>query len=140
EARQRLGVRLDGVRIANRLQLLGRCEQQLLDNQVRDLVHARASVWRQRRQLEVQSLELGPADVLESLTERDDGGNRAARSEPRAEPIDFLADNGFGARDLARAAREVLAHRRLEIVDVVEKDLLDLSRRRVDVARTAISL
>ena len=100
--------------------------------------HARASgrrIRRERGQLEVQALELGAADVLELLPERDDRRDGAARTEPRAEPADFLGDDGLGAQDLARAAREVFADRRLQVVDVVEEDLLDFTGRRLDVAR-----
>ena len=41
----------------------------------------------------------------------------------------------FGVRDLAGAARQVLPHRRLKVVDVVEEHLLDFAGRRLDVAR-----
>ena len=45
---------------------------------------ARASggLQRKRRELEVEALELGAPDRLESLPERDDGGDGAARAEP----------------------------------------------------------
>ena len=72
----------DRVGVAERLQLLGRRQQQLLDDQVRDLVDARAGLGRQRRQLEVEPLELGAADRLEPLPQRDDGRDRAARAQP----------------------------------------------------------
>src|SRR2546425_9311136 len=42
QSRERLGVRADRLRVAERFQLLGRCQQQLLDDEVGDLVDARA--------------------------------------------------------------------------------------------------
>ena len=116
--------------VAERLELLGRRQQQLLDDEVRDLVDARPRLGRQRRQLELEPLELRAADRLEPLPQRDDGRDRAARAEPAAELLDFLGDDRLGARDLARAPREVLAHRRLQVVDVVEEHLLDFAGRR----------
>ena len=100
-----------------------------------DLVDAGAGLWCQRRQLEVQTFELGAPDRFEPLSQRDDRRNRAPRSEPRGEPLDFFADNRIGACDLARAPREVLANRCLQIVDVVQEHLLDLAGRRLDIAR-----
>src|SRR5438094_906763 len=78
QSRERLGVRADGLRVAERLQLLGWRQQQLLDDEVRDLVDARARLWRQRRHLELEPLELGAPNRLEPLSQRDDRGNRAA--------------------------------------------------------------
>ena len=73
--------------------------------------------------------------VLELLPERDDGRDGAARTEPRAELADLLGDDRLGAEDLARAAREVFADGRLQVVDVIEEHLLDLAGRRFDVPR-----
>src|SRR5437763_7638759 len=62
QARERFGVGGDRVRVVERLELLGRGQQQLLDDQVRDLVDPRTRFGRQRRQLEVEPLELGAPD------------------------------------------------------------------------------
>src|SRR5262249_37206864 len=130
KAGQRVGVRRRRFRIARRLELLGRRQEQFLDDEARHLVDAGARLWGKRGQLEVEPLELRSSDSLEPLTERDDCRYGPARSQPRAEALDLLGDDGFGVRDLAGPARKVLADRRLQIVDVVEEDLLDLSRRR----------
>src|SRR5262245_24971978 len=135
KARERLGIRHRRVGVAERLQLLGWRHQQLLDDQVGHLVDARTRFGRQRRHLELEPFELGAPDLLEPLAQRDDGGNGAARAEPCAELLDLLEHDRFRARDLARAPREVLAHRRLQVVDVVEEDLLDLAGFGLDVAR-----
>ena len=106
---------------------------------MRDFVDTRAcffaSLGRERRQLEVEPVELGAADRLERLPQRDHGRNDAARSQPRPEFLELLVDDGFGAGDLAGPAREVFADRRLQVVDVVQEDLLDFSGGRLDVAR-----
>src|SRR2546426_2747064 len=133
QSRERLGVRADRLRVAERFQLLGRRQQQLLDDEVRDLVDARARLRRKGRHLELEPLELCAPDRLEALPQRNHGWNRAARSKPGAEALDFLADDRFGPRHFAGAAREVLPHGRLQIVDVVEKHLLDFAGGRFDV-------
>ena len=141
QPRQRFGVRADGVGVAERLELLGRRQQQLLDDQVRDLVDARARA------------SGGSADSLKSS--RSSSARRIASNRWRSATtvgiaprersqapnlLDFLGDDRLGARDLAGAARQVLAHGRLQIVDVVEEHLLDLAGRRLDVARQAMSM
>ena len=110
-------------------------EQQLLDDQARDLVDARAGSGGRPASLRLEPLELGPADRLEALAQRDDGRHRAARPLPGVNALDLLVDDRFGARDLGAAPREVLADDRLQVVDVVEEHLLDFADRRLDVAR-----
>ena len=95
----------------------------------------RARLGRQRRQLELEPLELRAPDRLEPLAQRDHGRNRPARPEPAAELFDFLVDDGLRAGDLAGAPCEVLADRRLQVVDVVEEHLLDFAGRRLHIAR-----
>src|SRR5258706_11496591 len=65
QLRQRLGIGADGFGAAERLELLGRRQQQLLDDEVRDLVDAGARLRRERRQLEVEPLQLRAPDRLE---------------------------------------------------------------------------
>ena len=55
---QRVGVRDDGRLVADRLELLGRRQQQLLDDQLRDLVDARARLGRQAGELRLEPLQL----------------------------------------------------------------------------------
>ncbi len=107
QAGQRFGVRADRFRVAERLQLFGRRQQQLLDDEVRDFVDPRARFRRQRRQLEVEPIELGPANRFELLTKRDDGRDGAARPEPRAELVHFLR-----RRSLRRCATSLLRRAR----------------------------
>ena len=83
----------------------------------------------------LEPLQLGAADVVEPLAERDDGRNRPARTLPHREARHFLRDDRFGARDLGAAPRQVLLHDALQVVDVVEEHLLDLADGRIDVAR-----
>src|SRR3954452_5694048 len=70
QPRQRLGVHRHRLGIGQRLELFGWREQQLLDNQVGDLVDARACFRRQRRQLEIEPFELGAADRFEPFAQR----------------------------------------------------------------------
>ncbi len=102
---------------------------------MRDLVDARAGFRWQRGQLEVEALQLRLADGFESLAQGDDGRNRVAGSEPRGELVDLFGDDAFRTDHFARAPGEILADRRLEIVDVVEEHLFDLAGRGFDVAR-----
>ena len=55
------------------------------------------------------------------------------RSQP-LELLDLLGDDRLGAGHFARAPGDVLGDHRLQIVDVVEEDLFDFARRRLDVA------
>ena len=52
-----------------------------------------------------------------------------------AEFLDLLADDPFGAIDLARAPGEVFVHRELQVVDVIEEHLLDCRGSGLHVAR-----
>ena len=65
-ARDRVRVLRGRLLVAERLELLGRREQQLLDDEVRNLVDTGArfvaGLGRQARQLEVEPVELGAAD------------------------------------------------------------------------------
>src|ERR1043166_7084948 len=106
---------------------------------MRDLVQPRARflarLRRKAGELELEALELGPTDRLERLAQRDDSRNHTARAQPCRELLELVVDDLFSALDLARATREVLAHRRLQVVDVVEEHLLDLAGRGFHVAR-----
>ena len=106
---------------------------------MRDFVEARAGfftcVGREPRQLEVEPIQLRAANRFERLPERDHRRNDAAGPQPRGELAQLLVDDRFRAFDLAGAPREVFADRRLKVIDVVEKDLLDFARGGLDVAR-----
>ena len=88
--------------VADRLQLLGRRQQQLLDEELRDLVDAGARLGRQAGQLRLEPRQLRLADRLEPLAQRDDGRDDFARLQPRAELRDLFPDDRFGPLQLAR--------------------------------------
>ena len=131
------GVRVRALQllIGQRLELLGRRDQQLLDDQARDLVDAGPRLRRQPGDLRLQAIELGAADRLEALAQRDDGRHRRARARPRHEALDFLVDDRLGARRLAAAPGQALVDHRLQVVDVVEEDVVVAGDERIDVAR-----
>ena len=54
---------------------------------------------------------------------------------PRREPLDLFGDDRVGAIQLPGAPRHVLLHDPLQVVDVVEEDLIQIARVRLDVAR-----
>src|SRR6185436_16310621 len=85
QSRECFGVRANRFGVGQRLELLGGREQQLLDDQVRDLVDTGARLGREGRQLEVQAIELRAADGFESLAQRDDGRDGASRTQPGGE-------------------------------------------------------
>src|SRR5437763_10281114 len=64
--------------VGKRLQLFGGLEEQLLDDQPRDLVDARARFGRQRTKLAFEALQLRAANRFETLPQRDDGRYGAA--------------------------------------------------------------
>ena len=67
QARERLGIRADGFRIAHRLELFGRRQEQLLDDEARDVVDAVAGVRRERRG---QAFELPRSNIMSYYDER----------------------------------------------------------------------
>ena len=72
---------------------------------------------------------------LESAAEGDYGRNGAAGTLPRNKVLDFVADHGFCECSLFFAFGKVFANDRSEVVDVVEKNLFQLTGRRVYVSR-----
>ena len=115
--------------------MLGRREQQLLDEQARHLVDARARLRRQAAELGLEPRELGLADAFEALPQRHDRRHDLARLQPRRKARDFLVDDRLGARELGAPPRQVLADDRLQIVHVVEEDLIQIADRGLDIAR-----
>src|SRR5262245_45754475 len=129
----------DRVGIAQGFQLFGWSQQQLFDDEVRDFVNPRsrfvAGLRGKRRQLEVEALQFGPTYVIEMLPERHDGWNCAASLKPCVELAQLVGDDGLGASNFGGTALDVFAHRGLQIVDVVQEDLLDLSCSGFNVSR-----
>ena len=72
-------------------------------SRVTSSTRARASGGRPGK-LAVEPLQLGAADRVEPLPQRDDGRHRAARSLPGREARQLLGDDRLGARDLRRRA------------------------------------
>ena len=103
--------------------------------QAGDLVDAGAGFRRQAGHLRLEAAQLRLPDALEPLPQADDRRDDLARLQPLREARHFLVDDGFGARQLAAAAGEVLADDRLQIVHVVEEHLAEIGDRRLDVAR-----
>ena len=89
QAVQRLGVGGNGRLVADRLELFGRRQQQLLDDEAGDLVDAGARLRRKPGQLRLEPQQLRLADRLEPLAQRDHRRDDVARLHPRHEPGHF---------------------------------------------------
>src|SRR5262245_52296626 len=89
-------IRADGVGIGHRFELFGRGEEQLLDNQARDLVDASAGLRRQRRELEVEPIEFRAPDGFEPLPQWHNGRDRVPRSEPGSKFLNVFGDDAVG--------------------------------------------
>src|SRR5204862_6717562 len=70
--------RVGGLRlfVRKRLQLVGRLDEQLLDDQPRDVVDSRTRLRRERAKLALEALKLRHTDRFESLPQCDDGRDR----------------------------------------------------------------
>src|SRR4030095_5175796 len=94
----------DRVGVAQGLQLFGRSQQQFFDDEACDFVNSRprlvASFRRECGQLEVEALQFGPTYEIEMLPERDDGWNRAPRSQPPLKPVQLVGRRARRARRL----------------------------------------
>ena len=62
-------------------------------------------------------------------------GRTSTCAEPAREARDLLLDDRLRRRDVGLADREVVGDRRLEVVDVAQRDARELAAARVDVAR-----
>ena len=91
---------------------------------------------RQAGQLAFEPLQLGSPDAHRTARRSATIVGTAPRERCHARELrHFLGDDRFGALDLRAAARQVLLHDRLQVVDVVEEHLLDVADRCLDVAR-----
>ena len=120
---ERVGVRAHAGRVVDGLELFGRREQQLLDHQPGDLVDARPRLGRQPGELRLRAARARPG-----------GSPRTAaaarrRSEWRRATVSQASNFRTSSATIpsaratsAGAARQVLLHDRLQVVDVVEED------------------
>ena len=72
-------------------------------------------------------------DRLEPASQSDHGGNGGARPQPHDKPVDLLFHQQLATVHLGLPSRQVLAHDGPQVVNVVQKDLLDITRRRLDI-------
>ena len=87
--------------VADRLQLFGRREQQLLDDQPGDLVDAGAGFRWQAGELGLEPQQLGLADASKRWRSATTVGMTLARLHPGHEPGHFVGDDRLGTRQLA---------------------------------------
>ena len=121
--------------VADRLQLFGRRQQQLLDDQARDLVDRRAPR-AAAPTASARAARARPAGSPRSAARSATTVGTTPRDCSQAANASTSSSTIASARvDLAAAPRQVLLHDRLQVVDVVEEDLVDLAGRRLDVAR-----
>ena len=132
---QRVRIGRDERLVADRLQLFGRRQQQLLDDQPGDLVDAGARLGRQPGELRLEPCQLRLADRLEPLAQRHHGRDDLARLQPGANFAASSPTIASARSSSLDAPRQVLLDDPLQVVDVVEEDLLELADGRLDVAR-----
>ena len=69
------------------------------------------------------------------FAQRAHGRQRLGLAEPAREAVDLLLDDLLGLGDDLAARAEVALHDRLQVVDVIQRDPVDVAAARVDVAR-----
>ena len=79
--------------------------------------------------------QFGRAHMFQLLLQTDDGGNHFARLQPRHHPFHFFADDGFGLLGRLSAPFQIGRDYFLQIVNVVEKNVVQLVDAGLDVAR-----
>src|SRR4051812_37141050 len=121
--------------VVRALQPDGRLVQQALHHRARDGLDPREVA---RRRALPATLVLGEDpvdDVRAVLAQRRDRRQHVELGHPPREALDLLLDDRLGPRALARAHLEVARDDRLQVVDVVERDALDIAALGLDVAR-----
>ncbi len=86
-------------------------------------------------QAEAHPRDFVGADALQLFLEADDGRCDLARFQSLHHSLDFLADDLLGFDGRLVAAFDVRLHRLIQVVDVVEKDVVQVVDCRLDVAR-----
>ena len=89
----------------------------------------------ERPEAGLNAAKLGLANLFCLALEGDDRGSDVDGAAALMEALDFGGDEGFGVSSLRAALGHVRSGDRLQIVDVVDEDAVDLVHRRIDVAR-----
>jgi hypothetical protein len=80
-------------------------------------------------------VDLSLPNRLQVILQRDNGGHHVQRLQPLLEALDFAADNGFGPVRLFLPIRNMRRDCLLQIVDVVNKNSVELVHPRIDISR-----
>src|SRR3989442_12721019 len=115
----------------------GRLVQKLVEERVAEVLHLFAVVGAQMREAAQRALQLGGAHLVQPLAEllQDRHDDQPAVPGPKA--LDFLAHDALRRRNVAAPLGRRLCRHRLEIVDVVQEDILELGDRGLHIARHA---
>ena len=81
------------------------------------------------------AIEFGLADGFEMILQRDDCGNDVQALQAGMEPSDLGFDNALGVLGFFFSADHMRADCSLQVVDVIDKDAVELVHLRIDVAR-----
>src|SRR5207253_6733936 len=80
-------------------------------------------------------INLGLANGLQMLLQRDDGWRDLTRLYAPGEPIQLLFDDLLRAFGLAAAAGQISRHHRLQVIDVINENAVEPTHARIHVAR-----
>src|SRR5439155_17843561 len=109
--------------------------QDLVDDRLRQALERLALPRVERAERRQAAFDLVPAYRLHPLAQRDDGGHDVEVRVPAPERVDLGVHDGFCPGGLARAGAAVLGDHALQVVDVVEVDVVELVRGRIEGAR-----
>src|SRR2546422_567266 len=113
----------------------GRLVQKLVQQRLAEVLDLSAILGAQMREAAQRALQLRGAHLVQPLAELLQDGHDDQPAVPRPEALDLFAHDALRRRDVAAALHRGLCGHRLEIVDVVQEDVLELRDRGLDIAR-----
>src|SRR6202158_2345052 len=119
------------------LEMSDRYVQDLVDDRCGHRVEGRAFLRRQLTHARQGFFTLQLANLLELVTQRDDGWDGIEAGKPFPERVDLSLDDDFGLLRLARAFVAVAFGDAAQIIDVVQVHVIDVVDRGIEVARHA---
>src|SRR5437764_737522 len=115
----------------------GRLVQELVEQRMAEVLDFSAVVRAQMREAAQRALQLGGAHLVQPLAELLQDGHDDQPAVPGPKALDFLAHDALRRRNVAAPLGRRLCRHRLEIVDVVQEDVLELGDRGLHIARHA---
>src|SRR5947209_15756021 len=103
--------------------------QELVEQRVTELLHLGAILGRQMRETFERALQLSGTQVVEPLPKLFEHGHGGEPGVPGPEAVHFVAHYALGCGHLMMAVRSGVRGHGLQVVDIVQKHVLELADR-----------